>query len=192
MGRADVFDIIRARLRAEPARPPSEGLAEASVAALLSPGAGDGLDVLLIRRSERPGDPWSGQMALPGGRRDPADADALDTAVREAFEETGVRLAKDRLLGELEVVEPMTPSAAPLLVRPFVFALAAKPRLRPSGEVALHLWVGLDALAGSSGPAEVSFQGRRRQVPAFFAAGHVVWGITYRILSRLLSVVPPR
>jgi 8-oxo-dGTP pyrophosphatase MutT (NUDIX family) len=57
--------------------------------------------LLLIRRAERSGDPWSGQVGLPGGRRDPDDATLLSTAVREAVEEVGVHLPANACLGEL-------------------------------------------------------------------------------------------
>ncbi|MGH7524260.1 MAG: NUDIX domain-containing protein, partial [Gemmatimonadales bacterium] len=48
--------------------------------------------LLLIRRAEREGDPWSGHLALPGGRRQESDSDLLATATRETREETGIHL----------------------------------------------------------------------------------------------------
>ena len=50
------------------------------------------LDFLLIKRARSERDPWSGHMALPGGRRDDSDGDLLHTARRETLEETGVDL----------------------------------------------------------------------------------------------------
>lgn len=54
---------------------------------------GDDTDqqVLVIERRARTGDPWSGDMALPGGRSEDGEALA-DTAIRETREETGVAL----------------------------------------------------------------------------------------------------
>src|SRR4051812_9489869 len=47
-------------------------------------------EVLMIKRADAEGDPWSGHIALPGGRMEPGDRDLSDTAVRETREETGV------------------------------------------------------------------------------------------------------
>src|SRR2546421_732987 len=65
-----------------------------------------GVDLLLIRRAERPDDPWSGQIALPGGRQDPDDVDLLATAARETREETGVELASAERLAVLDDLAP--------------------------------------------------------------------------------------
>ena len=54
------------------------------------------LELLLIKRSSSEDDPWSGQMALPGGRRDPADAGLQHTAIRETHEEVGLDLRAHR------------------------------------------------------------------------------------------------
>ena len=62
----------------------------------------EGLEVFVIKRADRVGDPWSGHMALPGGRKEPTDEDAYDTARRETIEEVGVDLSEGKLLGRLD------------------------------------------------------------------------------------------
>lgn len=49
-------------------------------------------EVLFIKRAGRAGDRWSGHTALPGGKRDPQDADDVAAAIRETREEVGLDL----------------------------------------------------------------------------------------------------
>lgn len=174
-----------------PVRIEEEGAIEASVAVVLSP---DG-DVLLIRRAEHPDDPWSGHIALPGGRRDPDDADRLATAVRETLEETGLELDRRWVIGELDDLHPRTPYLPPIVIRPFVFAAPAAAATTCSAEVVECLWTPLRDLAVSAAPATVRVRERDVEVPAYRAGGRIVWGLTHRILSQLLELsglaVPP-
>ena len=75
-----------------------EPFKEAAVALVLVPRAPDDADLLLIRRATREGDPWSGQIGLPGGRLSPEDASLEDAAMRETFEETGLKVDLTGLL----------------------------------------------------------------------------------------------
>src|SRR5690606_38271331 len=80
-------------------------------------------EVLLIRRAEQPGDPWSGHMALPGGRCEPTDANVLVTAQRETHEEVGLSLQRSGLpIGRLPAL-PAIARGRPvgLTVIPLVF-----------------------------------------------------------------------
>src|SRR5450432_668562 len=79
--------------------------------------------VLLIRRSERDDDPWSGHWALPGGRRDPEDQDLLRTALRELEEECGIRLSREQMEAALPPVLARRREPPYLLVAPFLFAV---------------------------------------------------------------------
>lgn len=186
----DSFVSLRSRLAARtPARVEREGLMETAVALILTPGE-KGLEALFIRRAERADDPWSGHVALPGGRREPGDADRLATAVRETEEEVGVRLAPDSLLGALDDLHPRTATIPPLVIRPFVFGLARRPRTRLSGEVAGVHWFALADLPAAAGSAEVAVRGTTMTVPCFRPAGTVIWGLTYRILSGFLALAP--
>lgn len=147
--------------------------------------------LLIIRRAERRGDPWSGQFGLPGGRRDPEDPDLLATAIRETAEEVGVELEPGRHVGTLDDVVPRTPTLPPIAVRPFVFALPARPPLRPNHEVAEAHWLDLDCLLDPScrRSTTVELRGERRSFPAFVRGDLVVWGMTERILSSFLQVL---
>ena len=180
---------VRARLGARTPRPAdSIGRIQAAVAIVLAPGANGGLDLLFIKRAEAHGDPWSGQMALPGGRREDADQDLLATAIRETEEETGIRIPSASLLGVLDDLAPSIPVLPPVAVRPFVFALESQPPVTPSPEVAACLWTPVDTLRDSEVQAKVVVRGQVRTVPAFVLGEYVVWGMTHRIISSFMDL----
>ena len=149
--------------------------------------------VLLIRRAERSGDPWSGHMALPGGRREDGDLDLIATAVRETQEEVGLVLTHADLLGSLDDVVPRTPVLPPIAVRPYVFSLQERPALLPNPEVAATSWAELDLLLHPSTYRSVHFdiRGERREFPAYQVEEAVVWGMTERILTSLFEHIRP-
>ena len=148
---------------------------------------------LLIRRADRAGDPWSGHLALPGGRWHPDDADLLATAIRETKEEVGIILEPTNLAGTLADVVPRTPVLPPISVRPFLFNLAERPPIVPNPEVAGTAWVELAPLRVSGARHELAMEirGDRREFPAYRTPLGSVWGLTERILSLLLTRPPP-
>lgn len=160
----------------------------AAVAVIVAP---EPESVLLIRRAERDGDPWSGHIGLPGGRLDPADSTLQDTALRETFEEVGWRLTDGQVLGTLPDVWPRTPLPRLIVVRPFVLAVDYRADLVLSDEVADAFWVPLEQLREPSIYREtvIELRGERRAFPAFHLGGHVVWGLTERILTPLLGLL---
>lgn len=180
-----------ARLRERLAKSNSESAEDpsliwAAVAAVLTPGPDS---ILLIRRADRSGDPWSGHMALPGGRREPNDADLLATAIRETAEELGIDLTPGDLAGQLDDVVPRTPILPPIAVRPFVFYLPERPRLLPNAEVAEASWIPLQYLAQPNIHHVVRLEvaGQQRLVDAYRLENAIVWGMTERILTNLLT-----
>ena len=160
---------------------------QTAVSLILTPGQ-LGFEALFIRRAERADDPWSGHIALPGGRHEPGDADLFATAVRETKEEIGVSLLADTLLGELDDLAPSTPHLPPLMIRPYVFGLKPRPRTRLNDEVAEVMWLPLADLPACEGKTSVTIRGVPVEVPCFNRNGIVIWGLTYRILSGFLKL----
>ena len=184
------LDFVRDRLASvSPARADPRGRIEAAVSLALAPAPDGELELLLIKRAARAEDPWSGQMALPGGRRDPGDADLLHTARREALEETAIDLRAGRLLGELDDLSPSTPHLPPILVRPFVFSLDVRPAVTPSDEVDLYLWIPCKRLASATVTEEIEVRGRPLVVRGYRLGPHLVWGMTERILTPFLRLL---
>ena len=187
------FGVLREALSAyasdpDDPDPDSEETLQAAVA-LIVRGYVD-LEVLLIKRARREGDPWSGHMALPGGRRDPADPSLLHTAVRETREETGVDL--DELgahLGRLVEVRPHSLRLPHIRVTPHVFGAPAETPARvASAEVEAVHWVSLAVLRHPSthGEVRIPLPEGSRSFPCLRVADDVVWGLTYRILDDFL------
>lgn len=162
----------------------------AAVALVLVDGP-SGLETLLIRRAERANDPWSGQIALPGGRHDARDPDLLTTAIRETREETGVDLSGAERLGALDDLHPRTVALPPVVVRPFVFAIAHRSPLVPSAEVQRAFWLPLARLfePGVRRDISLTLRGERRTFPAYLVDEVVIWGMTERILTPFLQLV---
>jgi 8-oxo-dGTP pyrophosphatase MutT (NUDIX family) len=168
-------------------------IGRAAVAAVLRQGAA-GAEVLLIRRAERAGDPWSGHMAFPGGRRDAGDLDPYATAVRETREEVGIDLDADgALLGRLADLDAVSRTRRTgLMITPFVFALAREvPLTLDPAEVAETLWAPLAPLARGEGAGTVPYEveGYKLELPCWHVEGRVVWGLTYRMLQTLFEVL---
>jgi 8-oxo-dGTP pyrophosphatase MutT (NUDIX family) len=153
-------------------------------------------ELLMIKRAEAEGDPWSGHIACPGGRMEPEDGDLAVTAVRETREETGVDVARDgRLLGHLDDLYPRTPTLPPIVIRPYVALVRADVSIVPSHEVAAAFWVPLSALAerGAWMIGTVTVHGMERRVQVFQHGEYTVWGLTERALRQLLTFMgePP-
>jgi 8-oxo-dGTP pyrophosphatase MutT (NUDIX family) len=173
------FDVVVARLRSLGAIAGGEA-AQAAVATVLRRGP-RGAELLLIRRAEREGDPWSGHIAFPGGMRSQEDATLLETARRETFEEVGLSLDASLLVTRLDDLRAMRNG---VLVAQFVFALGAPPPpLVLSGEVAGTLWAPLEDVAAPEA------QRAAPALPSVELGSYRVWGMTYRMIRRLLATL---
>lgn len=164
--------------------------AQAAVALMLRP-MEEGLEFLAIRRAEHESDPWSGHMALPGGRRELADDSLWATAVRETREEVGVDLVRvGRRLGQLDDVWPRTRRIPAIAITPFVVAVESGTRARTSSEVESAVWVPLDIVVNEELRGTLKLDGLPdREFPTIEYGGHVIWGLTLGILRQLEAVL---
>jgi 8-oxo-dGTP pyrophosphatase MutT (NUDIX family) len=160
--------------------------ARAAVAAIFREGR-DGTELLFIERAHREGDPWSGHMALPGGRIDPDDAHPRAAAERETWEEVTLDLRPALLLGQLN---DLYGGARPITVSAFGYWLdGPRPRLQPNGEVADTMWITLDRLADPGRAVAYRYPLRDREIfPGIAIDGdRVIWGLTLRLLQDLFE-----
>jgi len=145
------------------------------------------LYTVLMQRVED-GKTHSGQMSLPGGKREPEDKDITDTALREAWEEVGIIREEVTVLGKLS---PLYIPVSNFVVNPVVAYSETIPVFRTqASEVAAILEVPLGELFRDSIKRNIqvkpsSSPNLTMEVPAYLAYGKVIWGATAMILSEL-------
>ncbi|HUI25983.1 MAG TPA: CoA pyrophosphatase [Candidatus Kryptonia bacterium] len=188
------LSTIRKRLRHhQPAVVEHNGHSRAAVAIVLRERERT-CDVLLIERSERADDPWSGHMAFPGGREDAADGELVQTAARETHEEVGIDLrASAQLLGRLDDVQAVARDRPlRMVIRPYVYALTHDVVPQPDRrEVKSTVWLPLRFLTTpqAKGTYTRRLGGEAQDFPAFVYQGYRVWGLTYRMLTGFLDLL---
>jgi 8-oxo-dGTP pyrophosphatase MutT (NUDIX family) len=164
----------------------------AAVAILIRLGKSGEPEIFFIQRAIYEGDPWSGQIAFPGGREEDSDRTLADTATRETYEETAIdlRVCAEHV-GVLDDLHPRTVRLPAVVVRPFVFLVAECPEVVLSSEVADCFWVPLSSLLDRSvwRDATVRAGGTEMSRFAFHHRGFVIWGMTERILSGMLALL---
>lgn len=151
----------------------------------------DGVSLLMIRRAKREGDPWSGHMGFPGGRRDREDVDNLACALRETREELGLDLMEaGRLICELgDLNTNWRPDRPEILITPFVFELHTRPVLAPNHEVDGVVWVPLQFLLdrGNRAPLKWEWRGESIESDAYSYEGNQIWGLSLMMLDELME-----
>ncbi len=191
------LDLIRSRVAVHVPRlaaagdaPVEPAVFEAAVAIVVHQAPDASPELLFIERAVREGDPWSGQMAFPGGRREAHDPHLERTAARETHEEVGIRLGAP--IGRLNDFQGTRASEQrKLVVAPFVYEVRSRPPITVSDEVQSTVWISTAHLLDPSSARSYRFQRSEfgGTFPAIEYQGYTVWGLTYRILQDFFSVV---
>lgn len=150
--------------------------------------------MFFIERAGNKNDPWSGQIAFPGGNRERHDDDVAATARRETEEEVGIRLPDNSLLARLDDQQGRNNNRdISLVVSCFVFHLDSPQVVRHSLEVGDSFWIKLDELLhppALSSQIQYPTDSSGKPYPAIpFRSGKVLWGLTYRFVKMFLDAI---
>ena len=125
-----------------------------------------------------------GEIAFPGGKISNEDDDLLDTAIRETFEETGIRVKREDIIGQLK---PVTTLNSGFTILPFICILDEIKNLTPNSEVdeflEIPLMSFLQTLAEDSDPEHNSIQ----EMYVFRFEKHLIWGASARMLKQITT-----
>jgi 8-oxo-dGTP pyrophosphatase MutT (NUDIX family) len=167
-------------------------LKRSAVAMILSEGEA-GLRILMIKRAERDGDPWSGHMAFPGGRMESVDRHGYDVAVRETEEEIGLGLtSEDPCIGRLsEIMTHPQLRRRPMVVSPYVFRLDRHVSFQPNYEVAEVVWIPMDYLLDLSNRERMVWNRGSVEIPlsCYMYNGYRIWGLSLMMIDELLEML---
>ncbi len=185
--------IDRLSVVASPAEPlPSK---RAAVAISLRLGV-SGPEMLMIQRAVREGDPWSGHMGFPGGRKDASDATDVACAKRETLEEIGFDLdTHGELICQLSDVNTGWRADRPeMLVAPFIFRVDSTPDFELNHEVDDTLWVPLSFLLDDANRSrhQWDWRGEVLESDAFTYDNRLIWGLSLMMIDELLEIIDGR
>ena len=161
--------------------------ARASVAIILV-ARPDDTNICFIKRATRKGDPWSGQVALPGGRSS-GEEDAFTVAERETFEEVDIVLPRAKCIGRLEPIDVSSNlNRQSLLLSPVVYFLGEeaidKAKVASPSEVDSVFWVPMTHLFSPKSRTTIKYPNPKKGTayPGISFEDYIIWGLTLRVL----------
>ena len=170
--------------------PQPDSVQDRACVALILSGRSNDLHISFILRSARPEDPWSGQMALPGGRASADDLDNLNVAIRETREEIGIDLHRDQCLGRLSQLQIGAHSSIPAgVLSPFVFYHGAELPVfcLQISEVAAGFWIPVKHLWSATNWTTTRWQDDA--YPGILYQNQLIWGLTLRVLDEFADAI---
>ncbi|MGI9319688.1 MAG: NUDIX hydrolase [bacterium] len=191
----DLGGVVEALAHHEPGLITQDGIKRASVALILSAFGGE-TQVLFIQRATSKKDPWSGQIAFPGGGEEDLDLSLEQTAIRESLEEVGVPLKQHMIIGRLDDLQGSSRNRSlNLAISCFVFRIEQEISLVPNYEVADVFWTPLGVLQNPVNRFAYHTEYRTEPFPAIrlgqgsSGQQRVLWGLTYRFIQCFFDVL---
>ena len=129
----------------------------------------------------------AGQISFPGGKSEPSDADSIETAIRETFEEIGIRVRREDVVGDLPPVKVPVSSFEIFPVVAFVDEVGDFKT--SESEVKKVLEVDVEDMRKSLGTRPVMVAGKQYEVPSFLCGNSVVWGATSMIVVEMFGAM---
>ena len=146
--------------------------------------------VLFIERAKNENDPWSGQIAFPGGNMERKDGSIVDTAIRETSEEVGLELQKSAVLGRIDDQQGKNNyREIPLIISCVIFETMGDHERIHSQEVGDSFWIGIDHLRNPDNRINYQTEYAPDPYPGIdLSEGRVLWGLTYRFVEGFLRL----
>ena len=188
-----IEDIQKALMQHAPTRASGRTDRNCAAVAIVMAGPESDLHLCVIQRAEKSGDPWSGDMAFPGGRAAEQDTNLQETAERETYEEVGLILESAHRLGALAEVSILLRGRERMLfLSPFVYYLGESlSPFSPNHEVAEVHWIPLAHVWNEHNATSLNLPTQEVSLwyPAIDYRERAIWGITYRVLTLFSDVI---
>ena len=165
--------------------------ARRAAVALILRGYGTDVEMLMVRRAEHDGDPWSGDLGFPGGKVDFDDASPRTTAERETLEEIGLALPERTYLGRLNDISG---AYVPVNIACFVYHLDQPGAFALNAEITHTWWIPLSRFLEPERHRYVTFtyRNKHRARPVIDLVEPdfpFLWGITYRLVEQFFELI---
>ena len=152
---------------------------------------GDNMEMLMIRRAEHDGDPWSGDLGFPGGKVDFDDASDRSAAERETLEEMGLNLQSGSFIGQLDDISG---AYVPVNVACFIYHLKEPFTFNLNHEVTNYWWIPLSRFLEPERHRHVTFTYRNKHrarpvIDLVEPEYPFLWGITFRIVEQFFDLL---
>jgi len=161
---------------------------KSAVAVILFPDKSNNIHLLLIRRTSDKSH-HSGQISFPGGKAESGDADLKSTALRELFEETGIKNDSLKYAGELsQLYIPVSH----FMVYPHVFYCHNLPENKPnSAEVQYILTVPISVFTEGNHVStySINWENKEYVFPCYKYNEEIIWGATAMIIAELAEII---